>query len=450
MRRNHRVRRERLPRPRRLAHTTGAAWVFGVLLPLAACGDSGETLSTQAQVADSAGIAIVTNPPSDAVYATVAPEPILSIGAVEGPDEELFGRIASAARDGAGNFIVADGQSGEIRVFDAGGTYLRTLGNSGEGPGEFRALAGAWPTAEGVIVAVDVRLDRITQFGPAGELLATATLKGPGEQPLISPIRLAGSDALLSRVQSLNVPTTVVQGTFSLEDALEGLANPLGNRPEFLVRHDLAGALIDTVATVPGQATQISTQDRGANMSIMMIRVPFSAAPVAAASTTGRVAVTTGRSYEFSLHSPGGTLERIVRLAEDPPVRTDAHVEAWVRGGSASGREPPDDAQVEATIRRYEEMPMPERLPAWNSLLIADGGEIWARRFAIRGGETVPRDVFGADGNYLGQVEVPANLRIQHIAEGRLTVVSTDDLGVERVEVYELQPMTSARSGGMP
>lgn len=450
MRRDHRVRRERLLRPRRLAHTTGAAWVFGVLLPLAACGDSGEPLSTQAQVTDSAGIAIVTNPPSDAVYATVAPEPILSIGAVEGPDEELFGRIASATRDGAGNFIVADGQSGEIRVFDAGGTYLRTLGNSGEGPGEFRALAGAWPTAEGVIVAVDRRLDRITQFGPEGQLLATATLRGLGEQPLITPIRLAGSDALLSRVQSLNVPTTVVQGTFSLEDALEGLANPLGNRPEFLVRHDLAGALIDTVATVPGQATQISTQDRGADMSIMMIQVPFSAAPVAAASPTGRVAVTTGRSFEFSLHGPGGTLERIVRLAEEPPVRTDAHVEAWVRGGSALGREPPDETQVEATIRRYEEMAMPERLPAWNSLVIADAGEIWARRFAIRGGETVPRDVFGADGNYLGQVEVPANLRIQHIAEGRLTVVSTDDLGVERVEVYELQLMTSARSGGMP
>lgn len=444
------MRRERLPRPRRLVHTTGAAWVFGVLLPLAACGDGGEPLSTQAQVTDSAGIAIVTNPPSDAVYATIAPKPILSIGAVEGPDEELFGRIASATRDGAGHFIVADRQSGKIRVFDAGGTYLRTLGNSGEGPGEFRALAGAWPAAEGVIVAVDGRLDRITQFGPEGQLLATATLRGPGEQPLITPIRLAGSDALLSRVQSLNFPTLVEQGTFSLEDAFEGLSNPRGNRPEYLVRHDLAGALIDTVATVPGQATQISTQDRGANLSIMMIQVPFSAAPVASASPTGRVAVTTGRSYEFSLHGSGGTLERIVRLAEEPPVRTDAHVEAWVRGGSASGRESPDDAQVEATIRRYEETPMPERLPAWNSLLIADGGEIWARRFAIRGGEAVPRDVFGADGNYLGQVEVPANLRIQHIAEGRLTVVSTDDLGVERVEVYELRLMTSARSTGIP
>ena len=133
-----------------------------------------------------------------------------------------------------------------------------------------------------------------------------------------------------------------------------------------------------------------------------------------------------------------GTLERIVRLAEERPVRTDAHLEAWVRG-STGDREPMDDPQVAAALRRYEEMPMPDRLPAWNSLLISGSGEIWARRFAIRGAETVPRDVFGADGSFLGQVTAPASLRIQHIADGRLTVISTDDLGVERVEVYEVR-----------
>ena len=148
--------------------------------------------------------------------------------------------------------------------------------------------------------------------------------------------------------------------------------------------------------------------------------------------------MTTGRSYEFSLHSPVGSLERIVRLAEEPPVRTDAHLEAWVRT-SVGGRESPDDARVEAARRRYEEMPMPERLPAWNSLLIADNGEIWARRFAIPGAETILHDVFRADGNLLAQVMVPANLRVQHVGEGSLTVVSSDGLGVERVEVCELR-----------
>ncbi len=434
MQTNHRMRRERLPRLRRPFHTTGA-WLCGALAPLAACGDNGEPLPTPAQFTDSAGVAIVTNPPGDAVHATIVPEPVLSIGAIDGPVAVLFGRIASVAVDGAGNLIVADGQIGEIRIFDADGAHLQTIGGEGEGPGEFRALAGAWPTADGAIVAVDTRLNRITRFDTDGELLATAGFKGPGERPMIRPIRLAGPGAFLSRVQSLNLPS--LEGVSSLEDALESISDPLGSRPEYLVRHDLAGALIDTVATVPGQATQTSVQGSGTNMSIQIMRVPFSPAPAATASPEGRMAVTTGRSYEFSLYDPFGTLERIVRLAEEPSVPTDAHLEAWVRG-STGDREPMDDAQVEAALRRYEEMPMPDRLPAWNSLLIADSGEIWARRFAIRGAETVARDVFGADGSFLGQVTGPASLRIQHISDGRLTVISTDDLGVERVEVYEL------------
>lgn len=427
--------RDRLPRPRSPRHTT-VARLCGALALLAACGDTGEPPPAPAQFTDSAGVAIVTNPPGDAVYATIAPEPVLSIGAIDGPAEVLFGRIASVAVDGAGNLIVADAQMGEIRIFEASGTHLRTIGASGEGPGEFRALAGAWPAAEGTIVAVDQRLDRITRFGPDGELLTTATFQGPGERPMIRPIRLAGPGTFLSRVESLNL--SPLEGGFSLEDALESMSDPLGTKAEYLVRYDLAGALIDTVATVPAQASVTSGQGSGTNLSIQIMRVPFSSAPAATASPEGRMAVTTGRSYELSAYDSSGRLERIVRLAEEAPVRTDALLEAWVRG-STGGREPMDDAQVEGALRRYREMPLPDRLPAWNALLIAEGGEIWARRFAIRGAETVARDVFAADGRFLGQVVGPASLRIQHIAGDGITVISTDDLGVERVEVYELR-----------
>ncbi|MYI22759.1 MAG: hypothetical protein F4043_08615 [Gammaproteobacteria bacterium] len=370
------------------------------------------------------------------MYATIAADPVLSIGAIDGPVEVLFGRIASVAVDGAGNLIVADAQMDEIRIFDASGLHLRTIGRPGEGPGEFRALAGAWPTAEGAVVAVDSRLRRITRFGPEGELLATATFLGPGEQPVIRPIRVAGPGLFLSRVESLNLPP--LEGAFSLEEALESISDPSGSRSEYLVRHDLEGTLVDTITAVPGQATQTTAQGSGTNLSIQILRVPFSSAAAATASPEGRVAVTAGRSDAYSTYGPTGTLERIVRLAEEPPLRTDAHLEAWVRG-SSGGREPMDDTQVEAALRRYREMPLPDRLPAWNSLVIADGGEIWARRFAIRGAETVVHDVFGNDGSLLGQVAGPAGSRIQHIADGRVTVISTDDLGVERVEVYELQ-----------
>ena len=431
----HGMNGERVPRCRRSRFPSGA-WPSLLVAVLAACADGGEHQFSPARLADSAGVAIVTNPPGEAVYATVASEPFLSLGAIDGPEELLFARIASVAVDRAGNLVVADGQVGEIRIFDAGGAHLRTLGATGEGPGEFQALAGAWPTAEGGIVAVDSRLDRITRFGPDGELLATATFEGLGEQPMIRPVRMAGPGTFLSRVQSLTLPSPT--GVFSLEEAIESMSDPLGSRSEYVVRHDLTGVLIDTVATVPAQASVTSGRGGGTNMSITIMRVPFSPAPAATASPEGRMAVTAGRSYEFSVYDASGTLERIVRIAQEPPARTAAHLEAWVRA-STGDRGPMDNAEVEAALRRYHEMPLPDRLPAWSALVIAESGEVWARRFAIRGAETASRDVFGVDGGYLGRVTAPANLRIQHVGDGRLTVISTDDLGVERVEVYEIR-----------
>ncbi len=400
---------------------------------LAACGDNAEPPPNPAQVTDSAGIAIVTSAPANAVYATVAPEPVLSIGVLEGPDELMFGQVASVALDGAGNVVVADLQSNEIRVFGPEGAHLRTLGGAGEGPGEFERLNGAWPIPGGTIVAVDNRVGRITRFGPDGELLGAEAFQGTG---LVGPIGLAGSNAVLSRVRSLPSPRGAVTASGGLD--LSAMTAALEGGTEFLLRHGLDGVLIDTVATLSAAVTQMTASGSGEDLSIQLMRVPFSPNPYAASSTAGRIAVTAGDSYEILLYGPDGALERIVRLAEEPPLRTEAHLEAWVRASVTGGHW--DDAELRATMRSYEEMPMPDRLPAWDGLLIADNGEIWARRYSIRGADTIVRDVFSAEGGHLGTVTTPANLGryLEQVVDGRLVVIATDDLGVERVQIHEL------------
>ena len=409
--------------PGRSVHAAGA-YLCGVWI-LAACGDAGDNRAPAPLVMDSAGVEVVTNPAIDAVYADVVPEPILSIGTFDGAEPEIFGRIVSVALDGSGNLIVADQQAAEIRTFDAQGEHLRSFGRTGDGPGEFQALLGAWPTAEGAIVATDAR-GRIVRFDSTGALLTTATLIAPNGAAT-RPVRPAGPDLVLGRARSA-LPSP--ESGQNLEELLESLSNPV----EQLVRHDLSGALIDTVATVFGQAVQASSS--GGSISIM--RVPLSARSAATASSTGRVAVTRGQSYEISLFDPDGNLERIVRLTDAPPVLTDAHLGSWVRN-SPGGWESSDETQIEAVVSEFRNsMAVPERLPAWSSLLFADGGELWAQRYATSAAETIRWDVFGADGGFLGRVTVPASFRIQHVGNGRLTVVSSDDLGVERVEVYEL------------
>jgi hypothetical protein len=59
---------------------------------------------------------------------------------------DFFGTTMAQADNG--DFWVASAVNpGEIGIFDSRGTYLRTFGRRGRGPGEFRASPGSagWP-----------------------------------------------------------------------------------------------------------------------------------------------------------------------------------------------------------------------------------------------------------------------------------------------------------------
>ncbi len=408
----------------RIAHGL-AALVF------IACGDERPSATPAAEVVDSAGVAIVTSPPGDAVHGELAPEPTLSIGTLDGPEELMFDGIVTVVRDGEGNFIVADNGAGEVRVFDPGGRHLRSFGSRGEGPGEFQALVGAWPRADGSIVTADRRLRRISRFDAEGTLLGTATLTGVGGMDMATPVGPGGAGTFLSRVRPLPMPSMSESPLESLEDAFGGDEGP----PEHYLRYGLDGTLVDTLASRPGIMMSVSASGSGNSMALNLMRVPFSPEPSAHGSSRG-VVLTGGAAYEVSVFDDTGALTRIVRLDEAPTPRTDEHLEAHVRNSGNPFAE--DEASIRAIIANYQELPMPETLPAYTDLRTSGGGELWARRYAPRGSAAVRWDVFGADGHHLGRVDVPASFAIEEVGLGEVVGVSTDELGVERVEVREL------------
>ena len=67
--------------------------------------------------------------------ATLVPE--VSIGLVDGPDEYLFGYIASIAMATDGTIYVMDRDVPALRVYNADGTYRTTFGRGGGGPSRF-------------------------------------------------------------------------------------------------------------------------------------------------------------------------------------------------------------------------------------------------------------------------------------------------------------------------
>jgi hypothetical protein len=68
--------------------------------------------------------------------------PDLRIGKKDGLDWETFGSITGIESGPDGSIYVLDFQAAAVRVFDADGQYIRTIGRRGEGPGEFRQPLG--------------------------------------------------------------------------------------------------------------------------------------------------------------------------------------------------------------------------------------------------------------------------------------------------------------------
>ena len=69
----------------------------------------------------------------------------LRIGTLEGTGPDMFGAITDFEVDRYGRFWLFEGQAQELRVFDSTGSFVRTVGRKGEGPGEFNQVIGmAW------------------------------------------------------------------------------------------------------------------------------------------------------------------------------------------------------------------------------------------------------------------------------------------------------------------
>src|SRR5690606_21466513 len=73
----------------------------------------------------------------------------LRIGTASGAGPTTFSTVADVAVDEWGRMHVLLPQDSHIRVFNADGSYLRTIGRVGFGPGEFGTPRALWFAPDG-------------------------------------------------------------------------------------------------------------------------------------------------------------------------------------------------------------------------------------------------------------------------------------------------------------
>lgn len=407
---------------------------------LVACGDSGTSSESAAVERDSIGDTLVVRTVSGSAWGgregRLVPE--VTIGVLDGPEEQIFGNLRSLAVAADGTIFAMDAQALAVRVFAADGSYVRTLGRDGGGPGEFGQPDGGMAMlSDGRLAVRDPGNARLQLFDAAsGEPLETWPVIAGGFHTSNPMVRSAG-DTLLTPV--------LMERDVDVRDWRMGLQR---------VAPD--GSIVDTLALpdagwdAPRIEARRETED-GTNVS--RNGVPFAPDEETAYHPHGFFVHGISDRYAFTLLRPGDWL-RIERGAE--PAR--------VMPGEKDQAEASATRNMRATDPnwRWNGPAIPDVKPYFEQILPAEDGRIWVV-VALAGVEgddpdydptdpdaiemrwTAPNafDVFEVDGTYVGRVPVPDEVRLYPtpvIRGDTLWAVTRDELDVQRIVRYRLEP----------
>lgn len=327
----------------------------------------------------------------------------------EGPD--AFGDVGSLMIDQLGRFWVADQQANEVRVFDARGRFVRTLGGRGEGPGEFLGIGKILPGPNSEVWIDDETMERFEVF-----------------------------DTSSTRVGGYIRDTRFWGGKWTDE----GLLLSLGPHPESLELEGVytvyrrgsrsllepEGRVLEMPVPPPDPPmVQFKSPD---GRAVRTIPPPFSPTRRWDLGSGWDAWYTNGRDLgsRYEIHridlESGDTLLTIVRRYEPVQVsdsmRAAALMSLW---GEFAWSERPSE---------NEWRKVPGVYPPVRSVFRSGDGTIWVRRAVGDGVDGF--DVFDGDGRYLGQPVGPDGLfgmSVRWISEDYVYAVDTDDLGVDYV-----------------
>ena len=401
---------------------------------LVACGDGmGTSGSGPEVVTETRGDTTVVRTLSGSVWggdATLVP--VLSIGELEGPEEYLFGDIRSIAVGDDGRVYVLDPQTRNVRVFDADGAHVETLGGPGEGPGELGTTGSVAVLPDGRVVAQDPLNQRVQVYGPNPD--ETEAWSYP-QEAFVLPFKPLFVDRLgrllISAPRSPATGEAVAQVVVLDADGVqrETLVPPYGDFEPPSV--EVYVAMFERSLTSP---------------------VPLTARRHWTLNPDGRFIAGVSTDYRFDVHREDGIL-RIERVYE-PVAVSDAERDDY-REDTERGM------RVSEPGWEWNGPPIPETKPPFRELIAGRDGRIWVRlwtegqseaneahdpddpRFDPVNWTSPPRyDVFEPDGTYLGAVNPPDGFAHypQPILDGDdVWAVTRDALDVQRVVRFHIE-----------
>ena len=361
----------------------------------------------------------------------VAETPVWEVGGRSGAEvsdvgeSEILHRIAGAKRLADGSVAVALQGPAQVRRYGPDGTHLWTVGRRGAGPGDFQRPAVLEScSGENGIVVYDEALYRVTTLSTNGDLVATWSLPFEGSPPYQATCAPNGRMIYHGWGALPNDPG-IVRWRVPVMWAVEGSGPHIVRdsvQAHERVLDDQTGSYMDRpwskqlVLGGTDLGVWIGTGDE-----YLLELVGWDGLPIAAARWSGRDLMATQQDAD--------------RFREELVAGMDGDTrERWVRESWPG----------------WEQL-LPSRVPAYSKLIAnSEGlvwvgsweGELWLSR--LRGHPGTRWDELDGSGMWVRQVTIPANMSPLDFGAEWVLVVVRDDLGAERLAVYEFQGVVVA------
>jgi hypothetical protein len=358
---------------------------------------------------DSAGVRIVESREPLESW-SIPDEPTLSLGTTSEDGPTQFFQIRGMAFLPGDRFVVANGGTEQLRIFDATGTLAAEVGGKGNGPDEYSALAHVWLLGDSIL-AYDFRNDRISVRDLSGRLARTFRLEWFSGGLMPETVLRDGTVATVTGRRMTELPGAGLL----LDSAL-------------ISRYDVTGALIDSLGRLPhNQRVTFSSGNMNTTLGL-----PFSVNGRLAPSDDGYCYVF-GVRFEIRCFSYAGAPSLLVRT-EAPPRPIGPMDIDWFWENVEEQANP---IAAQAIRRRREEMPFPDTFPAFADLLADDQGRAWAQLYPLPDAPDHEWQIFDS-GRWIARLTVPPSFQIMAISGERVIGVWRDELGVESVRSYPI------------
>jgi hypothetical protein len=398
-------------------------WMAALLL-LAACGRTEAAHDWSGTVEKLPnGATRVTNPArglwTDSSAWRLVPE--LQVGEAEGDAATTFGSVSGLAVDGAGRIYVLDRQANELRIFDARGAHIRTVGRGGGGPGEYTSANGLLWLSPDTLVVVDQQGARYSILTADGNFVRSV----PRHIASFSWAFSGGTSG--DRIYEIG---SLGQGKdrrpVLLGTSLAGAGGAAGGGGP------ARGPASDTIPLPRPEGPDYQSFEVHNGSSMMMMGVPFTPTAVYFLDSRGGIWQGNGSQFRLVRSTLAADTTAEIRLDAAPVPVTPAEIREWESSPSID--------RFKQMGGRVDESRIPRVKPFFSALYVDPDGYLWV---SVPGGpKVVAFALFDPTGRYLGRLQATGLARDvvpPVVRNGRLYLVGSDETDVQRVYVYRIE-----------